>query len=119
QGIPTLETPAPSYPPHPFPAAPAREDFDSPTLPIDFQWLRTPFPDEIFSLSARPGHLRLYGRETIGSLFKQALVARRQQSHCYSAETVVDFEPEHFQQLAGLVCYYNSFKFHYLYVSHD
>lgn len=31
----------------------------------------------------------------------------------------MEFEPEHFQQLAGLVCYYNSAKFHYLYVSHD
>ncbi len=66
-----------------------------------------------------PGPLRLYGRETIGSQFRQALVARRQQSHCFSAATVVEFEPRHFQQMAGLVCYYNSAKFHYLYVSHD
>ncbi len=90
-----------------------------PQLPIDFQWLRTPWPEEIFSLTARPGHLRLFGRETIGSLFRQSLVARRQQSHCFSAATVVEFEPEHFQQLAGLSCYYNSAKFHYLYLSHD
>jgi xylan 1,4-beta-xylosidase len=73
----------------------------------------------LFSLTARPGHLRLFGRETIGSLFKQALVARRQQAICYSASTVVEFEPEHFQQSAGLVCYYGAAKFHYLYVSHD
>lgn len=119
QGIPTLDTPAPGLPPHPFPATPTRAEFDSPELPIDFQWLRTPFPEELFSLTARPGHLRLFGRETIGSLFKQSLVARRQQSHCYSAETLLDFEPQHFQQLAGLVCYYNSFKFHYLHVTHD
>ena len=31
----------------------------------------------------------------------------------------MEFEPEHFQQAAGLVCYYNSAKFHYLHVSHD
>jgi xylan 1,4-beta-xylosidase len=31
----------------------------------------------------------------------------------------VQFEPEHFQQMAGLVCYYNSAKFHYLHISHD
>jgi xylan 1,4-beta-xylosidase len=61
----------------------------------------------------------LYGREAIGSLFRQALVARRQQSHCFSAATVVEFEPDHFQQMAGLVCYYSGLKFHYLYVSHD
>lgn len=119
QGLPQLEVPAPGLPPHPFPAEPEREDFDRPELPSAFQWLRSPFPEELFSLAARPGHLRLYGRETIGSLFKQSLVARRQQAHCFSAETVIEFEPEHFQQAAGLVCYYNSSKFHYLHLSHD
>lgn len=94
-------------------------EFDKSELPIEFQWLRTPWPQEIFSLTARPGFLRLIGRETMGSSFRQALVARRQQSHCFSAATVVEFEPEHFQQMAGLVCYYNSTKFHYLYVSND
>ena len=119
QGIPALETPAPSLRPHTFPPTPPREDFNGPQLPIDFQWLRTPWPEEIFSLTARPGFLRLFGRETLGSLFRQSLVARRQQSHCFTATTVVEFEPEHFQQMAGLICYYNSTKFHYLYISHD
>ena len=119
QGIPQLEVPAPSLPQHEFPAPASREDFDGKTLPIDFQWLRSPWPEELFSLGARPGHLRLFGREAIGSLFRQALVARRQQAHCYSASTVVEFEPEHYQQMAGLVCYYNGSKFHYLFVSHD
>ncbi|MHA3770214.1 glycoside hydrolase family 43 protein [Verrucomicrobiota bacterium sgz303538] len=119
QGLPTIETPAPGLPAHPFEPAPVRHDFDEPILPIDFQWLRTPWPDEIFSLTARPGHLRLFGRETIGSPFRQSLVARRQQAFCYRATTVIEFEPAHFQQMAGLVCYYNSTKFHYLYLSHD
>ena len=129
QGGPTIETPAPSLVAAPGSHAPRdiaapgtgalRYDFNEPQLPSDFQWLRTPWPEEIFSLTARPGFLRLLGRETIGSLFRQSLVARRQQSHCFSAATVVEFEPEHFQQMAGLVCYYNSAKFHYLYMSHD
>jgi xylan 1,4-beta-xylosidase len=38
---------------------------------------------------------------------------------CYSARTVLDFAPEHFQQAAGLVCYYGASKFHYLFVSRD
>jgi xylan 1,4-beta-xylosidase len=46
-------------------------------------------------------------------------VARRQQSHCFTATTIVEFEPEHFQQMTGLICYYNSTKFHYLYISHE
>jgi xylan 1,4-beta-xylosidase len=118
-GVPFCEVAAPPLPPHPFPPSPVREDFEHPTLPLDFQWLRSPWPDELFSLTARPGFLRLYGRETIGSLFRQSLVARRQQSHCYSAVTVMEFEPDRFQQMAGLVCYYGGAKFHYLYVSYD
>jgi len=70
-------------------------------------------------LGERGGYLLLFGRETIGSIFRQALVARRQQAHCYSAITALEFEPAHYQQAAGLVCYYNSAKFHYLHVSHD
>ena len=119
KGLPHVEVAAPALPEHVFPAPPMRADFDAPQLPIDFQWLRSPWPDQLFSLTERPGHLRLYGRETLGSLFRQSLVARRQQAHCFSAATVVDFAPEHFQQMAGLVCYYNSAKFHYLYLSHD
>ena len=118
-GLPRSEVRAPQLPAHAFPATPVREDFDAPTLPLDFQWLRSPWPGELFSLTARPGHLRLFGRETIGSQFRQALVARRQQAFCYSAATVMEFEPGHFQQMAGLVCYYNAGKFHYLHVSHD
>jgi xylan 1,4-beta-xylosidase len=119
EGAPVLETAAPDLPPAPWTAAPEREDFDGPDLPPAFQWLRTSEPERIFSLSARPGHLRLHGRETIGSLFTQALVARRLQAFSCSVRTRMDFEPEHFQQAAGLVLYYNGAKFHYLHVGHD
>jgi xylan 1,4-beta-xylosidase len=119
-GIPMVEVPGPAgITPHPCSPDPVREDFEGDTLPMSFQWLRTPRPEELFSLEERKGFLRLFGRETIGSLFTQALVARRQQAHCFSASTRLEFEPNHFQQMAGLVCYYNSVKFHYLYVSCD
>jgi xylan 1,4-beta-xylosidase len=112
QGLPVVASEA-------GPSADERTDFDEAELPIDFQWPRTPEPDAIFSLAARPGHLRLYGRETIGSLFTQALVARRQQHFCYSASVAMEFEPAQYQQAAGLVCYYNGSKLHYLHVSRD
>ncbi|MBO9624478.1 MAG: glycoside hydrolase family 43 protein [Sphingomonas sp.] len=118
-GMPVIETEGLAVPASPPRETAVRYEFDSPALPMDLQWLRTPDPAPIFSLSARPGHLRLHGRETIGSLFTQALVARRQQDFCYSAACAMEFEPEHFQQAAGLVAYYNSSKFHYLHVSHD
>jgi xylan 1,4-beta-xylosidase len=100
---------------------PQREQhaFNEGSLPDAFQWLRTPYPEHLFSLSDRPGYLRLYGRETIGSEFTQSLVARRQQAFRYTAETLVEFVPANFQQAAGLVCYYNSTKFHFLQITAD
>lgn len=118
-GLPFSEVDGPELTEYIFPDSTAREEFNRPQLPIQFQWLRSPWPEELFSLSERPGYLRLYGRESLGSLFRQALVARRQQTHCFSASTAIDFEPETFQQMAGLVLYYNSSKFHYLYISMD
>src|SRR5271165_6323770 len=109
----------------PFPARPApgerapRAPFTPDGLPPEFQWLRTPFPERIFSLSARPGWLRLIARESIGSWFEQALVARRQEHFAYRAETEVDFQPWTFQQAAGLVAYYNRYKFHFLAITCD
>src|SRR5262249_21372356 len=81
--------------------------------------LRSPYPDRLWSLTQRPGFLRLFGRETLGSQFEQALVARRQQAHCFTAQTRMEFQPEHFQQAAGLVLYYHSTKFHYFFLTQD
>ena len=97
----------------------ARYRFEGPALPDDFQWLRVPDPSELFSLTALKGRLRLYGRDSVGSTFHQAIVGRRQTEHRYSAETTMEFAPECFQQMAGLITYYNAHKFHYCYVSFD
>jgi xylan 1,4-beta-xylosidase len=118
-GVPQVSVPAPNLPSLPFTAPPAHEDFDSPELPIDFQWLRSPYPERLWTLTERPGFLRLFGRETLGSQFEQALVARRQQAHCFTAATRMEFQPEHFQQAAGLILYYHATKFHYLYLTED
>ena len=88
-------------------------------LPRDFQWLRSPLKERLFSLEARPGALRLYGREGIGSWFEQALVARRQTEWCYQAQTILDYDPRDMQSMAGLVAYYGRSQFHYLCISRD
>jgi xylan 1,4-beta-xylosidase len=88
--------------------------FNESALHQDFQWLRTPESERLFSTVARPGHLRLTGRESMGSWFEFALVARRQEDHRFRAETVVEFSPETYQQTAGLTHYYNRYKFHAL-----
>ncbi|GGB27353.1 xylan 1,4-beta-xylosidase [Sphingomonas metalli] len=115
---PDPDPPAPDLPPAPWPDAAWDGSFDAARpLPEPLQWLRTPDADALFSLAARPGHLRLFGRESIGSHFRQALVARRQQHLRYTATTRLDFAPANFQQAAGLVCYYNSTKFHYFHLT--
>lgn len=118
-GAPDPAPAAPGLPAAPWPRQAWDGSFTVDALPAEFQWLRTPYPDELFSLAARPGYLRLYGRETIGSPFRQALVARRQEDLRFTATTRLEFEPVDFQQAAGLACYYNSTKFHYLHVSRE
>lgn len=114
-GILAFDTvPAPDLPAHPFPPVPATTTFAPGPLPHQFQWLRTPEPDRLFSLDARPGHLRLFGRESPGSFFEHALVARRQVDFAYTAETSVEVAPTGYQQMAGLMAWYNRCQFHYL-----
>jgi xylan 1,4-beta-xylosidase len=84
---------------------------------VDLQWLRTPEPERLFSLTDRPGHLRLYGRQSIGSWFEFSVVARRQEDFSFRAETVIDFDPQTYQEVAGLTHYYNRYKFHALAVT--
>ncbi len=94
-------------------------DFAKDDLPLHYQTLRYKPQEETMSRQARPGWLRLAGRESLGSLFEQSLVARRQTAFRFQAETRLDFKPLSFQQMAGLVCYYGQDKYLYLHVTHD
>ena len=117
--LPRLEVERPKLARRDEPEELRHDDFDRPELHPDYQWLRTPWPEEFMSLTERPGYLRLYGMESPGSLFRQALVARRLTAFNCVASTCLDYRPDNFQQLAGLIVYYNSSKFHYLYVCGD
>ena len=105
----SLEVEAPNLPQQEWaPTYPERDDFDGDKLNINFQTLRIPFSETLGSLTARPGFLRLYGRESLQSTFTQAHVARRWQSFNFDAQTSVEFQPDSFQQMAGMTCYYNT-----------
>ncbi|WP_426034128.1 hypothetical protein [Cypionkella sp. TWP1-2-1b2] len=86
-------------------------------LPPEFQWLRTPYPLRIFPMTGTA--LRLTGRESLGSWFEHALVARRQEHQAYRAETVVLADPPNWQCAAGLTTYYNCHKFHAVLITHE
>lgn len=98
---------------------PTHYDFDSDQLDIHLNTLRIPASDRILSLTARPGFLRLYGRESLESTFEQSMVARRQQAFSYDASTCLEFEPFSPNHGAGLICFYNNANYYYLRVSHD
>ena len=116
---PYAQVAAPALAAHSFPAEPVRDDFDSVALSPHFNALRVPFDESWLSLSERPGWLRLKGRESLMSLFEQSLVARRQQHFNCRAETRLEFVPAHFQQMAGLVAYYNTSNHAFLHVTCD
>ncbi len=117
--VPQMTVPSPGLPLHPWPAEPARDDFDAPKLSPQWATLRLPPREETISLKDRPGFLRLKGRTFLNTRHEQALVARRQTAFSYDAVPCVEFEPKDFQQMAGLVCYYDTCNFYYLRLSHD
>lgn len=96
-----------------------RDDFDSTTLNLGWSSLRQPVGESWLSLTARPGWLRLRGRDSLHSLFEQSLIARRVQHFQFTAETCLEFSPTHFTQMAGLICYYDTRQHFYLRVTHN
>jgi xylan 1,4-beta-xylosidase len=116
---PQIEVPAPDHSIHKWEPEPVRDDFNSEKLNVNFQFLRANLDENTLSLIERPGFLRLKGRESLNSHHTQALVARRQQSFFYTAETCVDFNPDSFQQMAGLICMYDNRNFYYLYLTFE
>ncbi|MFY0688089.1 MAG: glycoside hydrolase family 43 protein [Cyclobacteriaceae bacterium] len=103
----------------PVPISNTKDDFDSPHLDIQWQSLRRVFSEDWMSLKKRPGYLRLYGQESLSSFHYQSHIGRRLQHFHASISTKLDFKPITFQQMAGLVIYYNTCHFHYLYMTSD
>jgi xylan 1,4-beta-xylosidase len=114
---PRVKIKAPDFPEFKVAKSPVKDDFDKDKLDINFQTLRIPLDENIISLKERKSYLRIKGHESLSSLHVQGLVARRQQSFCYVAETTVDFTPSSTRHMAGLVVYYNTENYYYLCVS--
>jgi xylan 1,4-beta-xylosidase len=104
---------------HPWPAEPAHLAFDGPVLPACFDSLRDPIDPSWCSLTERPGWLRLRGRESPHSRFRQSLIARRIQHHACTVECEIDAEPVDFQQMAGLMAFYDCDLWFYARITHD
>lgn len=116
---PRMSWPAPKLPPAPWSEPPETLTFSPPSLPLDFQTLRVPADPSWLSLEARPGWLRLRGRESLISTHRQSLVGRRIQHLNLSVETRLDFNPESYQQMAGLLANYDTRNWYYLRATAD
>lgn len=88
---------------------------------IDKRWnsLRHQIDDSWATQKEKKGTLRLYGMESLQSLFKQSLLAIRQTDFDFIVETKFHFNPKNFMHMAGLVFFFNDENHLYLYVSRN
>ncbi|MEU5883272.1 glycoside hydrolase family 43 protein [Spirillospora sp. NPDC047279] len=101
---------------HRRPVAPVCDHFEAPELGSEWNFLRTP-RERWWSLSERPGHLRLRVRpEKLADLANPSFVGRRQLHRRFAAFTAMDFTPPGEYAWAGLAVIQNH-DFHILLVS--
>ena len=93
------------------------DQFDKEEININWQSLRQPFSEEWIKIDSNEEQLTLFGGDSLSSLFEQSLIGRRIQHFDVEVTTKMDFEPESYQQMAGLAFYYNTSHYHYLNVS--
>ncbi|WP_245966493.1 glycoside hydrolase family 43 protein [Sphaerisporangium album] len=97
---------APALPPRRWPAPPACDNFDSELLAPVWSHLRTP-REPYWTLTERPGHLRLCTRpESLSERANPSLVARRQQHAHFAAHAAMEFTPRAAER-AGLALVQN------------
>lgn len=95
-----------------------KDDFNCDKLSYNWQTLRVPF-DKIGSLKERKGYVRLYGKDSLVSTFEQGTIGTRWRHFNFTVTVKMAFNPSHFQQSAGIACYYNTQNFTYLNLSRD
>lgn len=101
-GVMDKRYPVPELPAHPFEEPPVRDEFDDGELALQWNFLRNPY-DRDYSLTERPGYLRLNGSPvTLDDRDSPAFVGRRQTYlHC-RASAKLEFQPETENTEAGL-----------------
>lgn len=77
-----------------WPDRPRCDQFERKELGYEWNLLRTP-RHQIYSLTQRPGFLRLYLHPSqVTELENCSFIGRRQQDLCFAARTVMEFDPE-------------------------
>lgn len=92
------------------------DKFEEDTLDIRWNTLRQPFNDRLGRVGG--GKLVLRGQGPLTSTFDVSLVARRWQCFNFDASVCIEFKPEHYQEMAGLVNMYNDNHWSFLHLTH-
>lgn len=93
------------------------DEFDQKELDNSWNTLRIPFTSDMGEL--KNNQLKLIGHDSLTSYFQTSLIGRRWQDFYFDAETEVQFNPSHYQQMAGLVNFYNGQYWSWIHVTHD
>jgi len=117
--LPEVQVSAPKLPASPCNEEIMHYDFNEPVLPLYLNTLREPADESWLSLTARPGWLRLRGREGLNSNFRQSLVGHRVQHFDVQVDTCMEFAPGSFLQQAGMASFYHGQAYYYLRVTKD
>ena len=107
---------APDLPEQRWPTAPACDNFEADRLGFQWNFLRTP-RGNFWSLTERPGYLRLYLRPQMISKWQNpSFICRRQQHLSFAARAAMEFTPQSANEEAGLVLLQNSdFQYRFVY----
>ncbi|GAA2785960.1 beta-xylosidase family glycoside hydrolase [Crossiella cryophila] len=114
---PELTAPADERPPAEPEPLTHTDDFDATELAFCWQSVRRPPDPGWLSLGERPGWLRLRADESPASRHRVSLLARHQHQDC-EFTVLLDAQPTHFQQLAGLIHYTDHTRWHWLHLTH-
>ncbi|WP_433306919.1 glycoside hydrolase family 43 protein [Actinoplanes sp. CA-030573] len=93
------------------------DDFDAPELGVNWSTLRRPATPDWVDLTSRPSFLRITGGQSPMSRHRPSLVARRVVARRCDLETVMEFRPRNYRQLAGVTAYYNTNNWYFLNVT--
>ncbi len=96
----------PDLPWHPFTPKPARTEFDQESLPLSFNFLRTPF-EKWYEIKNGALFMKLRP-EALDSLVNPSFIARRIEDYNFKAATSLDFQPKNQSEVAGISIYRNS-----------
>jgi xylan 1,4-beta-xylosidase len=107
-----FEHAVPDLPEHRWPSVPVCDHFEGETLAFHWNCLRTP-REAFYSLTERPGYLRLKLRpQMLSEWANPSFVGRRQQHMHFAARVKIEFTPQAEHECAGVVILQNS-DFHY------